>query len=137
VYSPLQAAGTWVNTTSFTCAVPTGVVVGDEVEVMTGDNGGCLFEISTLSGTPDGSTSRTVTISEAAPVSSTDKCMFRFDNFHTETAISATDIGNKKVPFSAPAHGEFIQFKIELRGVDVAIDELVPVPMIKTKKSQA
>lgn len=132
-FSPLQAAGTWVSTTTFTCAVPTGVAVGDEVEVLSGDNAGCSFNISALSATPDGSTSITVTIDEAAPVSSTDTAAFRFDNWRSETAISATDIGSKRIPLtvsstanSGNAKGEFIQLKIELRGLDMTLDEVIP-----------
>ena len=135
--SPLQATGTWVNTTSFTSVVPTGVAVGDEVEVMTGDNAGALFSISTLSATPDGSTTITVTISEAAPVSSTDKSLFRFDNFKTETAISSTSVGSQRVPFTSVAHGEFIQLKIEMRGTGVEVDELIPSWRTKTSARQA
>lgn len=135
--SPVQAGGTWVSTTTFTCVVPTGVVVGDEVEVMTGDNAGCLFNISTLSATPDGSTTITVTIDEVAPTSSTDTSLFRFDNFKTETAISSTSIGNKKVPFTSITNGEFIQIKIELRGFSVELDELEPVAKVITQSKQA
>ena len=130
--SPLQAQGTWVSTTTFTCVVPTGVVVGHEVEILTGDNAGCCFNISILSATPDGSATITVTIDEAAPTSSTDTFLARFDNFTSETAISSTTVGNQKVPFSAVAHGEFIQFKIELRGFSVEIDELIPLFENKT-----
>jgi hypothetical protein len=142
-FSPLQAAGTWATTTTFTCAVPTGVGVGDEVEVLNGDNAGGSYAISALSAIPDGSTSITVTIAEAAPVSSTDTALFRFDNFRSETAISSTTVGNQRVPFSVPTtggagnlHGEFIQIKVELRGVDNQIDELIPVAKPLTKRSQ-
>lgn len=133
----MNAPATWASTTTFTCKVPTGVAVGDEVEILSGDNAGCSFAISALSGTPDNSTSLTVTIAEAAPTSSTDTILVRFDNWKTETAISATDIGSKKVPFTAPAHGEFIQFKIELRGFDVQVDELIPAVKSNTQVSQA
>jgi len=135
-HHPLQAEGTWASTTTFTSVVPTGVAEGDEVEVMTGDNAGCLFKISTLSATPDSSTTITVTLSEAAPVNSTDKSFFRFDNFKTETAISSTTVGNQRVAFTAPAHGEWVQLKLELRGVGMEIDELIPVNNTKTAPEQ-
>jgi len=128
-----NAEGTWVNTTSFTCKVPIGVTVGDEVEVLTGDNAGCSFNISTLSATPDNSTAITVTIDEAAPTSSTDTFLCRFDNWNTETAISSTTVGNQKVPFTSIGHGEFIQLKIELRGHATELDELIPVLKDLTK----
>ena len=128
---------TWVNTTSFTCKVPHGVVVGDEVEILVGDNAGCLFNIATLSGTPDSSTLLTVTVSETAPTSSTDTGLVRFDNFKTETAIDDTTIANKKVPFSSSGHGERIQLKIYLIGFDMQIDELLPAWKIKSSPKQA
>ncbi len=134
--SPLQAQGTWVNTTSFTCVVPTGVAVGDEVEILTGDNGGCCFDISTLSATPDGSATITVTISEAAPTSSTDKFIARFDNWDSETAISDATVGNKWTPFTASKAGEFVQCKIELRGFSMEIDEMLLTNISKSEAKQ-
>lgn len=133
----MQAPGTWTSTTTFTCKVPTGIVVGNEVEVLSGDNGGCLFKISALSGTPDSNTLITVTLSEAAPTSSTDTSLFRFDNWNTETAITTTTMGNFRVPFTASGHGEFIQLKIELRGFDIEIDDLIPVFKNKTSVNQS
>jgi len=132
-----NANGTWVNTTSFTCKVPIGVSAGDEVEILTGDNAGCSFNISTLSGTPDNTSSLTVTIDEAAPTSSTDKFLCRFDNWNTETPISETSIDNKRVPFTSIGHGQFIQLKIELRGHGTELDEIIPVLKSKTKINQA
>jgi len=123
--SPLQAQATWVSTTTFTCIVPTGVAVGDEVEVLTGDNGGCSFNISAVSATPDGSATITVTIDEAAPTSSTDTFIARFENWDSETSISSTSVGNQWVAYTAPKHGEFVQLKIELRGFSVEIDEII------------
>ena len=131
--SPLQAQATWASTTTFTCIVPTGVAVGDEVEVLTGDNGGCCFDISILSATPDGSATITVTISEAAPTSSTDKFIARFDNWDSETAISSATVGNQWIPFTSPKIGEFISLKIELRGNSVAIDSITPLSKVNTK----
>lgn len=133
----INAPITWASTTTFTCIVPVGVSVGDEVEILSGDNSGCSFAISTLSGTPDNTTSLTVTIAEAAPTSSTDTALVRFDNWKTETAISSTTVGSFKVPFTTPAHGEFIQFKIEMRGFDVQIDDLIPILKSKTNIKQS
>jgi len=132
--SPLQVQGTWVNTTSFTAVVPTGVGVGDEAEILVGDNGGCLFNISALSATPDGMATITVTTSETAPTSSTDTMLVRFDNFRTEPAITSATVGNQRVPFtisttanSGNNHGEFIQLKLYLIGNSIEIDELIPL----------
>lgn len=137
IWGNINAPGTWVNTTSFTCKVPTGVSVGDEVEILTGDNAGCSFKISALSATPDNSTLITVTISETAPTSSTDTFLCRFDNWKTETAISDTTVGNKRIPFSTQGHGEFIQIKVELVGYDLQVDEIQPTWKSKTKSTQA
>ncbi len=134
----LNAEGTWVNTTSFTAQLPVGVSVGDEVEVLTGDNAGCSFNISALSATPDNDASITVTIDEAAPTSSTDTFLCRIDNWNSDTAISSVTVGNQKVPFttSGETHGEFIQLKIELRGYATQLDSLIPVLKSKTKPQQ-
>lgn len=142
--SPVQVQGTWVDTTSFTAVVPTGVAVDDEVEILTGDNAGCLFNISALSVTPDGAATVTVTTSETAPTgSTTDTFLCRFDNFRTETAISSTTVGNQKVPFtisttanSGTNRGEFIQLKIYMIGFSVEIDELEPLLKTFTSSSQ-
>ena len=135
--SPLQAQATWTSTTTFTCVVPTGVAVGDEVEVMTGDNGGCCFDISILSATPDGSATITVTISEVAPMNSTDKFIARFDNWDSETAISDTTIGNILTLFTAAKDGEFVQIKVELRGFSNFLDEMLVTSIPKTEAKQA
>lgn len=134
--SVLQATGTWVNTTSFTSVVPTGVTTGMEVEVMAGDNAGCSFNISTLSATPDGATTITVTIDEAAPTSSTGGALFNYDNWLTLETISSTTVGNQKLEIPRQAHGEFIQLKVELRGFGVEIDELIPFSKTKTSAKQ-
>lgn len=135
----INAPITWINTTSFSCKVPTGVSVGDEVEILAGDNAGCCFNIATLSGTPDNSTLLTVTITETAPTSSTDTSLVRFDNWKTETAIG-TDTnqpGSRNVAFQTKGHGEFVQLKIELRGLDVRLDEIIPIFNIKTSIKQS
>lgn len=132
----MNAQGDWQNTTSFKCKVPKGVVVGNEVEILAGDNAGCSFNISALSATPDNSTEITVTIDEAAPTSSTDTFLCRFDNWNSEVAISAIDIDNQRIPFTKIGHGQFIQLKIELRGMEVELDEMLPVIKSLTKSKQ-
>ena len=131
-----HSQGTWASTTTFAAKVPIGVSVGNEVEILTGDNAGCSFNVSALSATPDNSTSITVTIDETAPTNSTDTFLCRFDNWNTETAISSTTIGNQKVPFTNIGHGEFIQLKIELRGFATEIDELDPIFKTLISKKQ-
>lgn len=134
----VNAPITWINTTSFSCKVPTGVAVGDEVEILTGDNAGCSFKISAMNGTPDNTTLITVTIAETAPTSSTDTSLVRFDNWKTESSInSSSPTGHDNTPFQGKGHGEFVQLKIEMRGLDVRLDEIIPIFDVKTKIEQS
>lgn len=119
----LNAAITWVNATSFTSVVPAGIVVGDEVEVLAGDNAGCLFHISGLSATPDGSSTITVTLDEAAPSVVTETALVKFDNWKKIGTISDTTIQSAFFPVSH-SKGDFIQLKIEMRGTSVEIEEI-------------
>jgi hypothetical protein len=136
----VQSTGEWATTTTFTSAVPAGVAVGDEVEVMTGNGAGCLFHVSTLSGTPDGTSSITVTVDEALPDLNgvNDRnALFRFDNWTKVGVISSTSMGSDKLPLPSQLTGEFIQLKVELRGFEVEIDEIIPVPKPQKQIKQA
>lgn len=136
----VQATGTWTATTTFTCVVPTGVVVGEEVEVMSGNGAGCTFHILTLSATPDNSTTITVTVDEALPslnAGGSRGALFRFDNWAKLGTISSTTVGNQKLVMPSAQHGEFVQFKVELRGYEVEVDELQPVLKVKTQVTNA
>ena len=119
---PVTASGTWASTTTFTCKVPTGVVVGDEVEVLSGQNSGCLFHILTLSATPDGSATITVTIDEAAPLGTVMGSLFKFDNWKKEATITSVSKLYEDVPISTS--GPYLELTIEMRGKFVAIDDL-------------
>lgn len=136
----VQATGTWVTTTTFTSVVPTGVVAGDEVEVLNGNGATCLFHISTLSATPDTSATITVTVDEALPTlnaSGKRGALFRFDNWTKIGTISSTTVGNQKLPIPSSLQGEFLQLKVELRGYEVEIDEIIPVHKSLTNPDQA
>lgn len=135
-----NATITWSSTTQFTAVVPTGVKIGDEVEVLAGDNAGCLFHISALSATPDGSSTITVTVDEAAPFSSTSDAFARFDNWRRcliGDSDYASDSDARSKLFTLPGtpedttnmnqinRGTFVEFKVELRGVAHEIEELI------------
>jgi len=125
-----QATGTWATTTTFTCVVPTGVEVGDEVEIMSGNGGGCTFHVSALSATPDGSASITVTVDESLPsLNSVGNrgMLARFDNWTKLGTISTTTEGSQKLLAPEVMHGELIQVKLECRGFEVEIDDVIPV----------
>lgn len=136
----VQKSGVWATTTTFTCAVPAGVEVGDEIEVMSGNGAMHCAHITVLSATPDNSTSITVTVDDAIPTlnaSGSRGALFRFDNWLKMAEITDTTIGNKKVLFPETAHGEFAQFKIYMDGFSMEIDELYPLQRTLTKPSQS
>jgi len=138
IYSPadniLYATAAWTSTTTFTAILPVGVAVGNEVEVVSGDNAGCLFHISSLSATPDGASTITVTIDEATPYSSSGSSLVRFDDWVkipsgsnnpiTTSLSNATRCVNQVIGDPTAACGPYIQFKVELRGYAVEIDQL-------------
>ena len=132
----LQAIGTWTATTTFTSVVPTGVLVGHEVEVMSGNGGGCSFDITTLSATADGSATITVTVDGGIPdlaAAGERGALFRFDNWDTIGSITSTTVGNQRLPLTAATHGEFLQVKVELRGFETEIEEILSIYKVKTK----
>ncbi len=136
----VQVAGTWTTTTTFTAVVPTGVIVGDEVEVLTGNGAGCLAHITVLSATPDNSATITVTVDDAiASLNSAGSrgALFRFDNWVKLGTISSTTVGSQKLNMPSAQHGEFVQFKVELRGFETEVDEIIPILKTLTKSSQA
>ena len=138
--SVLQVTGTWVSTTTFTAPVPTGVVVGESIEVLSGDNSGSVYPISVMTDTniaavtPNGSTSVIVTINDTAITSSTATFHARFDNFRLAGTISDTASDGE---FAAIPGGDSdennlnlsdeVQFLVELRGFSQEIKNLLPV----------
>lgn len=136
----VEKSGTWTTTTTFTSVVPTGVAVGDEVEVMSGNGAGCLAHITVLSAIPDNSATITVTVDDAIPslnASGSRGALFRFDNWVKLGTISSTTIGSQKLNMPSAQHGEFVQFKIELRGFETEVDEIIPILKTLTKSGQA
>lgn len=130
--APKEATITWTGGTTFTGAIPTGVAVGHEVEILAGDNAGCCAHISTLSATPDGSSTITVTIDEALLNTSSRASYARFDDWVkitsnnpiTSSTANATRDTNQVLKDPTLASGPYVQFKVEMRGVLVEIDQL-------------
>lgn len=128
-FNPVQAIVTWTSINTFTGVLPVGISIGNEVEIMAGDNSGCVFHIQTLSTIPDGTTVITVTVDENASYLSSSASLARFDNWNK---ITGTDIkmsqsgqslglaGGNSVTSQSP----YVQFKIELRGLNVGLDQL-------------
>ncbi len=134
----------WLSATQFRAdspaSLPAEVKVGHEVEVMAGRNAGCLFHITAIADTngaaltPTDTTTAVVTIDESAPSGDTFKSLVRFDNwvkieelsdtaksFHAFVPPGADSDGN------AVNVGDFGQFKIELRGKIMEVDEYLVV----------
>lgn len=131
-YLPIDLTITWTGANTFTAVLPTGIVVGNEVEIKAGDNAGCLFHIFTLSATPNGSSTITVTIDENAPVTSAKAALARFDNWvkivNNNPLTQSSSGGNNTVHMTtagaALAGGPYVEFKIELRGVLTSVDQI-------------
>ena len=136
--SVLQATGNWRNDTSFVVAVPTGVVVGDEVEILAGKNAGSTFHINTITdtngaaATPDGSTNMIVSIDEAVGSSNdTTGALFRFDNWvkdgqitDTATPVEFTTFTGSDSNSNVLNVSDEVQIKVELRGFSQEIREI-------------
>jgi len=119
----------WTSTTTFT-VTPTTTVweqaqVGDEVEVLTGAAGGMLAHISTIS---ENAGVYTITLDEAYPDYTTgDDSVVVFRNWTKFKTIEYGD-SNAEQHFLAEhlgLAGEFLQLKVELRGVGIKIIELL------------
>ncbi len=139
---PQEATITWVSTNTFTSIVPTGVVAGDEVEVLRGDNAGCLFHITSFSATPDGSSSITVTLDsdDVTPFSSTATARVRYDNWRrlrindsdmiSDTSAVARRFELPGTPSDTTSTTQinastWVEFKVELRGARNEVEELI------------
>ena len=122
---PIQLAGTWTSTTTFTATnldTSDDIAVGDEIEVLNGVNAGVLAHITTISGAQGAV--QTFTIDETV-ISSTATFSVRFERWRKLAEISSAtkyeDVANIGIS------GSFVQFKVELRGVprEMEIESLI------------
>lgn len=123
-FNTTSDCGTWASSTSFT--VPNSlrdlsyVAVGDEVEFIQGAGSGYLAHVTAIS--LSGGT-WTVTIDEAVEnIAASDTCRFVFTNFRKAGTLTSADGGQKR--FNLTKKGKFLQLKVELRGYDVAVEQL-------------
>lgn len=116
--------GTWVNSTSFTTTEPrfSEVAVGDELEIISGAGAGYLAHITDISG----SSTYTVTIDETVEnISASDTFSFTVDNWIKLKEITNTGEGLSGIAeIPVAKQSKWIQFKIELRGTNIEIEEL-------------
>lgn len=124
--------GTWVDTNTFTTTLDmTDAIVGDEIEIIAGVGSGFLSHIESLSNNA-GTWTINMTDSFMFAVAN-DTMYFSVDNWtliKTITSINSTGVDYDE--FNIDDYSKFIQFKIELRGTDVTIEEL----QVKNSKSK-
>ena len=113
-YLPLESSITWTGASTFTVqlsAADTPIQVGDEVEVIGGDNAGTLSHISTISGAH--AAVQTITIDETLTASA-NTARVRFDRWKKLGVISDTNKSFSSVKVGIDS--TYIQYKIEMRG---------------------
>jgi len=114
--------GTWTSSSVFTSTQDlSDAVAGDEVEITAGVGSGHLAHISTIT---ESAGTYTVTLDEAFSFAvASDQMYFIVDNWTYLTEIDST---NTLHYYTAQigSDGKFIQFKVEMRGVGVTIEEL-------------
>jgi len=114
--------GIWVDTNTFTSTKDLSAVVeGDEVEIVYGVGAGFMAHVSSIT---ESSGTYTVNLDEEFIFAvADDYCLFTVDNW---TKLGTIDKDNKISKFRLPKVGasEYIQFKIELRGVETCINQV-------------
>jgi len=130
---PLQATCTWTGATTFTVTLDSGddtLVVGDEIETLTGRNTGQLAHITVISGSHGAL--QTITIDESFTATSGTSTI-RFDRWKKLGVINNTT--KYFTPLNVGISSSFIQFKIELRGPSVDFNIQSLIAYLKTQTS--
>lgn len=118
---------TWTSSTTFTTvSAPadnfydlTTVEVGDEVEIIGGAGSGVISHIASI--TKSGF-QYTITLEEANPfVEVNDKSLIKIDNWTVLETIDGATFTDSEYTFAADRNSGFIQYKIVMEGVGVAI----------------
>ena len=127
----------WTSTTTFTTTYAgwANAIVGDEVEVLKGAAGGLLAHISAIS---EAGGTYTVTIDEEYKnFTASDDSTAVFRNWKKWKTIAYGDSDAEKhfISKQLGKSGKFLQLKIELRGVNVRIEEVLidNVPQLPAK----
>jgi hypothetical protein len=120
----------WTSTTTFTVTRSGkdfgGVEVGDEIDIIEGAAAGYTAHITAIDST---STTWTITIDEALPVSVSGKSEIIVDNWTKLATITNATNNIEKDLAETPVgkKGSWVQYKIEMRGIDVSIRKLISV----------
>lgn len=130
-FSSIQYAETvnwvadWTDTDTFTTIADlSSVVAGDEIEIIAGVGSGHIAHVSSISVNAG---TYTVNLDEAFPFAvSGDEFYFIVDKWIYMDTIDVNSSTNAKGYFESPIakNSTSLQFKIELRGIDVTINEL-------------
>lgn len=115
--------GVWVDTNTFTTTVDmSNAAVGDEIEILAGSGAGWSSHIESISENA-GTYTINLTDSFIWAVAS-DIMYFSCDNWSIfETITSATQTGDGYYEKALDKNSKFAQFKVELNGVDITIEE--------------
>ncbi len=125
----------WTSTTTFTIDSTQkdcrSVLVGDEVEMVSGVAAGCLTRVTAISGT---SGTITFTVEDAQNVSNGDKSEVIFDDWKLMNTFTKSsnniDFGYLESPTGDGSKNGMIQFKIEVRGYDLKIRSIESVSKV-------
>lgn len=123
---------TWTDTDTFTTVLDlSDAVVGDEIEILSGVGAGHIAHISSIS---VNSGTYTVNLDDAFPFAvANDVMYFQIDNFTKIATITSTTSEEGVHQFTYGNHSKFSQFKIEMRGIGVTVEEF----MVSSKEHTA
>ena len=119
----MAVVGTWVDTNTFTTTLDmSDASVGDEIEIIAGVGAGVLAHIESLS---ENAGTWTVNLTESFIFASANDVMYFYvDNWTIlDTITPSNQTGYEYYQKSIDKNSKFLQLKIELRGVDVTIEE--------------
>lgn len=122
-----SVTGVWSDTNTFTTSLDlSNAQTGDEVEIISGVGAGWTAHIAS---TPiNNSGTWTVELDDSFIYASANDIMyFVIDNWTKYKTITLDNEGGNSGfdSFNIDANGKFIQFKIELYGVDVTVEEII------------
>ncbi|HAS92263.1 MAG TPA: hypothetical protein DCS12_08540 [Clostridiales bacterium] len=119
-----SVVGTWTDTNTFTTTLDMSLAeVGDEIEIIAGKGAGCLFHIESLT---ENSGTWTVNLDETFDYAVNAETMYFYvNNFKKLAEITDTNTaGVEYFDINLGENSKFLQLKIELRGLDVTIEEI-------------
>lgn len=122
---PLERTITWTSTSTFTVTLvgtSDALAVGDEVEILSGQNAGYLAHITDISGAHGAL--QTITIDETVSTGSLTSIAL-FDRWKKLGTITDTTLYEANLPIGIDS--SFIQFKVEMRGParEIEVSDLI------------